>query len=109
MAAAVYKIMYINVLLVLLSEWKWDMLRKMVGLQSEKNALLKALDWITDRNACELEWISEETELMNLTKKFLIWLNNVEDISLVLTFNTRVFRKIQKLITDNSGIVSTAY
>jgi len=30
----------------------------------------------------------------------------VEDISLVLTFNTRVCRQIQKLITDNSGIVS---
>jgi len=38
----------------------------------------------------------------------LIRLINVEDISLVLTFNTRVCRKIQKLINDNSGIVSIA-
>jgi len=75
-----------------------------------KDALLKALEWKT---GSKYVWIRTDLlkrpNLWILTKKFLIWLNNVEDILLVLTFNTSVCRKIQKLIIHNSGIVSIAY
>jgi hypothetical protein len=86
LAAAVYKIMCINVFFGFVIRMEMTHVEKQGWFLIWKDAVLKALDWITDSKYVwiRMDWL-KRLNLWFLTKKFSIWLN-----ILVLTFNTTV-------------------